>query len=218
MEGQGRIVEAVALGHGQTPSLSGDIRRLFMRFWAWTLLRRWIPLDLRQRALFGSFKFVRWFSDTMTGRTLIFIGGGSKGNTFENDLMKLIFQATAIANIADNAASSPLTNIQYSLHTADPGEAGDQTTSEISYTGYARIAVARTSGGHTVTNNSVSPVANIDFGQMTAGAGGTVTHFIAGTANSGTGKILYSGTVTPNIVVSNGVTPRLTTASAITED
>ena len=70
----------------------------------------------------------------------------SKGNTFENDILKLIFNATAIANIADNAASSPLTNLYASLHTADPGEAGDQTTNETSYTSYARVAVARTSG------------------------------------------------------------------------
>lgn len=78
----------------------------------------------------------------------------SKGNTFENDFLKLVFNATAIANIADNAATSPLTNLYVSLHTADPGEAGDQTTSEITYTSYARVAVARTSGGWTVTANS----------------------------------------------------------------
>lgn len=141
----------------------------------------------------------------------------SLGNTAENDLAKLIFNATAIANIADNAASSPLTNLYVSLHTADPGEAGDQTTSETSYTSYARVAVARTSGGWTVTNNSVSPVANIDFPQCT-GSTATITHFIVGTASSGTGKILVSGTVTPNISVSSGVTPRLTTTTAITFD
>ena len=142
----------------------------------------------------------------------------SKGNTFENDWLKLIFNATAIANIADNAAAAPLTNIYVSLHTGDPGETGDQLTNEIAYTGYARVAVARTTGGWTVTANSVSPVAAIVFGQMTAGAGGTVTHAVAGTAASGTGKLLYKGTVTPNIVVSNGVTPQLPTTSAITED
>lgn len=141
----------------------------------------------------------------------------SKGNTFENDWLKLIFNATAIANIADNAASSPITNLYVSLHTADPGEAGDQTTNETAYTSYARVAVARTTGGWTVTNNSVSPVANIDFPACTGGTS-TITHFGVGTASSGAGKLLYSGTVTPNISVSNGVTPRLTTASAITED
>jgi hypothetical protein len=46
----------------------------------------------------------------------------SMGNTFENDIAKLIFNATAIANIADNAASSPLTSLYVALHTADPGE------------------------------------------------------------------------------------------------
>lgn len=141
----------------------------------------------------------------------------SKGDTFENDLLKLIFNGTAIANIADNAGTSPLTSLYVSLHTADPGETGSQTTSETAYTGYARVAVARTSGGFTVTGNSVSPAANIDFGACTAGTA-TITHFAIGTATSGTGKLLYSGTVSPNISVSSGVTPRLTTASTITED
>lgn len=141
----------------------------------------------------------------------------SKGNTFENDLLKLIFQATAIANIADNAAGSPLTNLFVSLHTSDPGEAGDQTTNECAYGSYARVSVARTSGGWTVTNNNVSPAANIDFPQASSGTE-TATHMGVGTATSGAGKLLYSGTITPNIAISSGVTPRLTTATAITED
>ena len=141
----------------------------------------------------------------------------SKSNTFENDWLKLIFNATAIANLADNAASSPLTNLYVSLHTADPGEAGNQTTSETSYTSYARVAVARTSGGWTVTNNSVSPVANIDFPAATGGSG-TITYFGVGSASSGAGVLYYSGTVSPSISVTSGVTPRLTTASTITED
>lgn len=142
----------------------------------------------------------------------------SKGNTFENDLLKLIFNATPIADLAADDQSSPLANLYVSLHTADPGEGGSQSTNEISYTGYARVAVARTSGGWTVTANSVSPVAEIAFGAMTAGAGGTVTHFAVGTLASGAGILLYSGTVTPNLAVVNGVTPKLTTASTITED
>ena len=142
----------------------------------------------------------------------------SKGDVFESDLLKLIFNATAIANIADNAASSPLTNLFVSLHTADPGEAGSQTTNETAYTGYARVSVARTSGGFTVTANSVSPVANIDFGECTASPGAAITHFAVGTATSGAGKLLYSGTVTANITMAIGVIPRLKTTSTITEE
>lgn len=142
----------------------------------------------------------------------------SKGNTFENDLQKLIFNAVTITGLAQDD-TSPLTVLEVALHTANPDETGDQTTSECTYTGYARVPVNRTTGagGFTVTNNSVSPASNIDFGLCTVGSE-TATHFSIGTAHTGTGKILYYGTVTPNIVISPGVTPRLTTASTITED
>lgn len=139
----------------------------------------------------------------------------SKGNTFENDFLKLIFNATAIADLAEDDSTSPATTITVALHTGDPGEAGDQTTSEATYTSYARVTVARTGGGWTVTANSVSPAANIDFPTATGGSE-TITHWSVGTGVAN--KLLYSGTVTPNIVVSSGVTPRLTTATAITED
>lgn len=118
----------------------------------------------------------------------------SKSNTFENDLLKLIYNATAIANIADNAAAAPLTNIFWALHTADPGEAGDQTTSEAAYTSYARVSVARTTGGHTVTNNSVSPVAQVTFPAATGGAS-TCLFFSTGVAASGASKILHRGPI-----------------------
>jgi hypothetical protein len=141
----------------------------------------------------------------------------SKGNTYENDILALLFNATPIANVADNAASSPLTNLSVALHTADPGETGSQTTSEVTYTSYSRVSVARTSGGWTVSSGSVSPVATIAFPAGTGGSG-TVTHFSVGPTGGGATKIFYKGTVTPNIVTGNGITPQLTTASTITED
>lgn len=140
----------------------------------------------------------------------------SKGNTFENDLLKLIFNATPIAGLADNAATSPITNLTVALHTADPGESGDQSSSEIAYTGYSRVNVARSTAGWTVTGNSVSPAADIIFGAMTGGAGGTVTHWSVGTGVAN--KLLYSGPAAPNLLVTNGVIPRVTTMSTITED
>lgn len=141
----------------------------------------------------------------------------SKSDAFENDLLRLIYNAATIANIADNAASSPLASLWLALHTADPGEAGDQTTSELAYTPYARIAVARNSGGWVVTGASVSPVVSILFARMTSGAGGVVTYASVGVAASGASKILHSGLLTPPIVVSLGVTPILATSSTIGE-
>jgi len=140
----------------------------------------------------------------------------SKGDTFENDWLKLIFNATAIADLAENDTSAPATTLSVALHTADPGEGGNQTTNETAYTGYARQTVARTTGGWTVTGNSVSPVANIDFGECTASPGAAITHFSVGTGVAN--KLLYSGTVTPNITMAIGVIPRLKTTSTVTED
>lgn len=142
---------------------------------------------------------------------------GSKGDTFENDWLKLIFNATAIANIADNAGSSPLTSLYVALHTASPGEAGTQSTSEAAYVGYARQAVARTSAGFVVTGSSVSPTSDVVFPAPTAGAG-TITDFSVGVAVSGATKILYYGSLTPTISIAIGVNPVLRAASTITED
>lgn len=142
----------------------------------------------------------------------------SKGNIFENDFLKLIFNATAIANLADNAASSPLANLYLALHTADPDEGGNQETNETAYTGYARQAAERSGSGFTVTNNSVSPAANVDFPECAESPGDPITHFSIGTASSGTGKILYKGAISPNITMAIGVIPRIKSTSTITED
>jgi len=141
---------------------------------------------------------------------------GGKGNTNSANLLKLIFQAVAIANIADNAASSPLTNLFVSLHTASPGSGGSQTTNEAAYTSYARVSVARTSGGWSISGQTISPVSTIVFPAATGGSE-TETHMGIGTASTGAGILLYWGPITPNLAVSNGVTPELTTATTITE-
>lgn len=130
----------------------------------------------------------------------------SKGNTFENDLLLLIFNGTAIADLAENDSTTPATNLYVSLHTSDPGETGDQTTNESAYTSYARVAVARTSGGWTVSGNTVTNTAAITFPEATGGSS-TVTHFAVGTASSSTGKILYSGALSASLAVSTGIAP-----------
>ncbi len=141
----------------------------------------------------------------------------SISNVTADNILKLIFTAVAIANIADNAASVPETNIHMALMTADPGDAGTMATSEEDYTGYARVNVARSGSGWTVTGESASPDANIDFPAGTGGPG-TVTHGAAGKTGGGAADIFWSGTVTPNITTGDGVTPRLTPASAFTID
>lgn len=142
----------------------------------------------------------------------------SKGNTFENDLMLLVFNATAIANLADNAGTSPLTNLYVSLHTADPGEAGNQSTSEATYGSYARVAVARSGSGWTVTNNQAVNAALVQFPQCTSGTN-TITHVGVGTAASSTGKLLYKGVLSASLAVSSGIQPQFSGGSlTVSED
>lgn len=146
----------------------------------------------------------------------------SKSNTWENDLLNLVFNNVGTSLIGDATGLLPsgtTGSLYLSLHTADPGETGTQATSETAYTGYTRLAVARSSAGFTVSGNSVNLTANADFGQCTASPGSNLTHFGVGTSSSGAGKLLYSGTLTPNIVMNTGVQPRITTAAGlVTED
>lgn len=141
----------------------------------------------------------------------------AKSILFSSDILKLVFNGDTIANIADDAGTSPLTNLYVSLHTGDPGTGGSQTTNEAAYTSYARVAVARTSSGWTITSNSVSPNAEISFPECTGSAGSAITHAGVGTDASGTGKMLYSGSISPTITMAVGVTPILKTTTAITE-
>lgn len=140
----------------------------------------------------------------------------AKGLTFDNDFLKLLFNGTGIALIADNTATTPLTSLYLALHTADPTSSGNQSSSEVTYTSYARAAVARTSSGFTVSTNTATLTSAVNFPAGTGGTG-TATYFSVGTAASGTGKILYSGTLSPSIVCGNGVTPQLGTGTTITE-
>jgi len=144
----------------------------------------------------------------------------SKANDFENDLLLLLFQNANIANLGDATGvrgSTAAGSLFISLHTADPGEAGTQSTNEISYTGYARVGLARTSGNFTVSGNAVSFAANVDFGACTGGSG-TATHFGIGMASSGATRLMYKGALSPTIAVSSGVTPRINAGQFVTED
>ncbi len=145
---------------------------------------------------------------------------GEKGQTFCTDLLQAIFNGTfsgaAISSLLANA-SSPLTNLYVSLHTADPGATGTQLTNEVTYTNYARVTVARSSSGWTVGTATVSPVANISFPACGA-TGATATNWAVGTATTGSaGNILYTGPISPTITISSGITPILSTSSTVVE-
>ena len=145
----------------------------------------------------------------------------AKSGTYETDILGLLLNATPISGIADNAATSPATDLYVALHTADPGTAGTQTTNEVAYTGYARVAVSRsnTAAAWTISGTgpaTANPNATIAFPSATGGTA-TATYFSIGSASTGAGTIYYSGAISPTISISSGVTPELTTSTAISE-
>ena len=134
----------------------------------------------------------------------------SKSNTTENDVLKMILQGT------DPSWRAGAT-LYIALHTADPGEAGTAITSEADYTGYARVAVTKSSAW-TDGGASFENAALIQFGQCTAGTN-AITHFSIVTTASGAGQILYSGALTATLNVASGIQPQFAAGDlTVTED
>lgn len=141
----------------------------------------------------------------------------SKGNNLENDVLNIIFNAT-LDSALGVLSTTGNANLYVSLHTGDPGEAGAQNTSECAFGSYARVAVARSGSGWTVSGNSAQNAAIINFPECSSGSE-TVTHVGIGTASSGTGRLYYKGALTASRSVSSGITLQFAAgALTVTED
>jgi hypothetical protein len=141
----------------------------------------------------------------------------SKGNTTENDLMKLIFQKT-LPSYLGTLSGTGNTEFYLSLHTDDPGETGTQTTSEANYDGYDRVPVIRTAAGWTVTNNQAENAALIQF-PLCEGGSSVCTYVALGTVDlPGSGQILYSGALNSPRTISNGIQPQFSAGDLIFEE
>jgi hypothetical protein len=148
-----------------------------------------------------------------------------KGNTNALGYLKAVYQAvfTDLSTLWQNSGSSPATNLYVSLHTANPGATGTQSTSEATYgggTGYARVAVSRASGagGWTITSETITNTSAITFGACVGGSGETETYVGIGLASSGAGTLLWFGQLTTPLAVGGGVTPSIAaSALSITE-
>ncbi len=132
-----------------------------------------------------------------------------------NAFVKLVLHGTPIAGRADNAASGPLTDLYISLLTAAPGAGATQSTNELVYPGYARVAVPRNPTGWSVIGNEGFLVNALEFLEVAGTATGTATHIGIGTAAVGNGLLLLHGALTPVIPIQAGVVPRLKTSTKV---
>lgn len=125
-----------------------------------------------------------------------------------NSIINLMYRATAWANVADNAASSPLTNTYVGLHTANlAAGTNSQAENETAYTNYARKAVARSTGWNAASGGATANAATISFDQCGV-TGATLTHVSTGVAVSGATAVWHYGALNSSLVVSSGITPQ----------
>ena len=126
----------------------------------------------------------------------------SKINTFESASLALFFNNVSFPGIGDAVglnSSSASGSFFVSLHTADPGENGTQTTSEATYTSYARVAVSRSAAGWVVSGSDVYNSSSVTFPAPTAGSN-SIIYWGIGTGSAGTGRLLYRGPISTNPV------------------
>lgn len=114
----------------------------------------------------------------------------SFSNYLETELLDHVF--------ANNAYTSP-TTVYVSLHTANPDEDGSGT--EVSTSG---TAYARQSGAFTVSGNTATTSAAIEYPTATAGYG-TVTHIGIWDASSAGNMLAYAALTASKTIASGDV-------------
>jgi phage baseplate assembly protein gpV len=137
---------------------------------------------------------------------------GSLTNAAETALLTLIFNNTDWANIGDAAGiqnSATAGNLYVALFTIAPTDSAAGT--ECDYTDYARVAVARSAGGWTVTGNNASNTAAITFPTAGVTVADVAVAFGILTANVA-GDLLFWGDITSpagGLTIDDGITPEI---------
>lgn len=136
----------------------------------------------------------------------------SLGSQSEFDLLSLLFLNTAWVNIGNAGGllgSTVAGSFFIALHTANPGQAGNQSTSEAAYSGYARVAVARSGSGWMLSGSDPTTSANVSATTYPTSASGpeTESYFSIGTLSTGAGEYLWFGPLVTPLVVNIGITP-----------
>lgn len=146
----------------------------------------------------------------------------AKGTTFEGDVLTMLLCGLPISSFS---ATGGTTKLWAAIHTGDPS-GGNQGTNEVTLTAYTRISIDRStaSAGWTVTAGtssgtaaSASPNTAVTFPTLTSTSTATASFFSIGHSSSGTGKLYYTGSLSPTVALGQNVALQLTTGTALTE-
>ena len=144
-------------------------------------------------------------------------------DAFELEIHDLIFTNLAFDNIGSAAglvASSSDGSMEATLHTAALTDVSIQSTSEATYTGYARNT-ANTQRNVSDWTNAAGVITNdeiITFGEKTGGGDETMTYMGLGSSVSAQ-ELWFWAALDSSLLVSNGINPQyIASALDITVD
>ena len=141
-------------------------------------------------------------------------------NDYERLVLRLLFRNEDIIELGDvNGCFGSATagNLYVVLHTADPTEAGDQTTNEVVYTGYQRVAVPRSSTDWSSVGNVITNASLVQFPTCTGGSA-TATHFSVGVDDSSLlflPRIIAYGALASPLTIVSGIQPQFAAGSLV---
>lgn len=144
----------------------------------------------------------------------------SFSNDYERFVLRLLFRNQDITDLGDSSGclgSSTAGSLYVALHTADPTDAGDQTTDEVAYTSYARVGVNRDTSSWTSIGNVISNASAVQFPTCTGGSA-TATHFSIG-VDDGTltlaPYIICYGALPSPLTITSGVQPQFAAGALV---
>lgn len=142
-----------------------------------------------------------------------------KATSICNSILNLMYRAAAWANVADNAAASPLASVYLALHTANLTAAtGLQNENETAYTDYTRKQTTRSATDWAAASGgSTSNAALLQFPQCGA-SGSTVTHVSTGVGASGATASWHYGALNSPLAVANGITPQFNIGALVIQE
>ena len=139
----------------------------------------------------------------------------SKTTQSANDVMNWM-----ASNIAPSWSGATI--LYAALHTGAVGLGGDQTTNEVAYTGYARVALLRNNATGEFTLASGGSLSNknlLQFGNATAGSFPiTATHVSIGENPSGAGTVIATGALVSSTVLNLNSNPQFPVGNLIWQE
>jgi len=129
-------------------------------------------------------------------------------NLMEERLLKLFFQNEDFLDVGNSNGlrGSTADGVFYiGLHNASPGEGGNQSTNETTYTGYSRVSINRNSTDWSVSSSIANNAVVVTFPLVVSGSD-TLTHISIGSAASGAGNLFLYAPLAASIPIVDGAT------------